>query len=73
MGIAINVPADSVKIGLANIYPDTDLIVTGINLGHNADPHLLLWHDWRAFEGSALKKLPLPFPIIHTRNSTRKS
>ncbi|HON44078.1 MAG: 5'/3'-nucleotidase SurE [Planctomycetes bacterium] len=62
-GIAINgSPADSVKIGLANIYPDTDLVVTGINLGHNAGPSTYYSGTiGAAFEGSALKKTAIAF------------
>lgn len=38
-GIAINgFPTDSVTLGLCNIYPDTELVASGINLGHNAGP-----------------------------------
>jgi len=62
-GIAINgTPADSVKIGLDSIYSDIDLVVTGINLGHNAGPSIFYSGTvGAAFEGSAIKKTAIAF------------
>jgi 5'-nucleotidase len=38
-GLAVNgLPADAIKLGISAIYPDVDVVMTGINAGHNAGP-----------------------------------
>ena len=60
-GFAVNgSPADCVKLGLCNLYPNSDLVIAGMNLGPNAGPAIYYSGTVAAaFEGLSLGKTAL--------------
>lgn len=62
-GLSVNgLPADAVKLGASTIYPDVDVVMTGINAGHNAGPAACYSGTLAAaFEGFILGKPSLAF------------
>lgn len=62
-GFAVNgYPSDVMKLGVGVLYPDVELVVTGINLGNNAGPAVYYSGTVAgAFEGMAVGKPALAF------------
>lgn len=64
-GIAINgSPADCVKLGVSSIYPDVDMVISGINLGQNVGPSIHYSGTvGAAFEGICVNKTAIAFSL----------
>ncbi len=64
-GIAVDgSPADAVKLGIAELYPQAEMVVSGINLGPNVGPSIYYSGTVAAaFEGSVTGKIALAFSL----------
>ena len=62
-GIYVNgTPSDAVKLGLSELYPDIDTVISGINLGNNAGPAIYYSGTVAAaFEGLVMQKRSFAF------------
>lgn len=62
-GIAVDgSPSDAVKLGISNLYPDVEMVVSGINLGPNVGPSIYYSGTVAAaFEGAVVGKIALAF------------